>query len=184
MGTNLAAVRRSLILQSFLCILLLGSFSRAESADGPGDKKMKSVSKEDQGARVVTSIARACKLGQPMPLSLTVRNIGDATILCPGSGYVPNCRITVVNRDTKAACEMTAYGKQILKDQSKGGGGMHDKGVMKKGQEQRWTLDVGRCFALRQGSFAVSVAVTFRKAEPPYRYFDVTADDLFFEISK
>jgi len=172
--------RWNLGVPAFLLLAAASCFMYAANNIRTGGDKMSSVSNEDGGAVVALSIPATCRLGKPVILSLTIRNKGDARIVSGDYGYMPECRMELLDRDTQRAVEPTTEGKQFFGSRKDGS---YAEVPLERGSERAWDIDLRRYFPLREGKFSLSVKVVLRKGEPE-REFVVKAESLPFEIRK
>jgi hypothetical protein len=154
-----------------------------ESAHSGGESHVSTVSAENHGAAIDLSIPRSCKLGQPMPLSITIRNEGDKPFFCDEAAGLPNQRMEMKleGAHSNAAVQMTPSGK-IRIESLRRGGAPASVAKLDGRHERTWTVDLDDFFQLAGGNYRFAVAFQLRDEQG--HYFKVVADNLLFEVSE
>src|ERR1700676_2621565 len=189
MSIQLDAATQFPALRWLACTLVMGASLELVRADGPGEKKMSATAErrtgvalaENEGALVSVSILGTCKSGQPAPLSIAIRNRGDNPFYCDEARGLPNVRMEMKleNRDTKAAVEMTAYGKNVFKWLGYGSRGLTK---IEKDHERKWSIDLSEFFPFARGNYRFSATLVLRRDDRGHN-FKVVVENLDFTVS-
>jgi hypothetical protein len=112
------------------------------------------------GTGIEVRLKRACALNGKCPLTIALWNEGNKKVVVTDRGYLPCCRVTIVNQATGTPVALTIHGESTVVENPQFGG---SQAFVKLGAQRRiWSHDMRKCFALGPGHYQLGLRVFLR----------------------
>jgi hypothetical protein len=141
-----------------------------------------------ENVRATLSIPKACKLGQPAPLTIKIWNADNSDhpqrIYCNDKAGLPNGRtkLELFDRDTNTVLPLRESAKHKLDRPDPGD---FPGGPTELGGEASWTVDLNDWFALKPGRYKLKTTLSLPRKWPAPKandYLEIIVDDLKFAV--
>jgi len=145
-------------------------------------QKETTASAQNDGAVVEISLPAKCTFGRPLPATVVIRNNGNKPFFCFEVSGLPNDRMAMKleNRDTNEPVDMTPYGKNFMRNITRGGQSGFAK--LEKGKSRTWRINLHEFFAPEPGRYRFTASFALhRNGEHD---ISINVDNLDFTVSK
>ncbi len=168
-----------------VCVSISANDIRPAFCETTGEHKMNTEKATRDGATVVISVPDKCRVGQKIPLSITIRNDDEHAFSCNElAGRLPNKYMTIAlrRRGDNSACEMTAEARELF--ESIPWGGQFARTRLEKGKQKTWTIDLNSFFVIAPGEMSFSATFKLYTDAPGGHAVEIAIDELPVNVSE